>query len=65
MTSSSSMQAPAWKKDRKDLEFCVDKHGRNITLGMGAFGQVTYRPWHQSIGLWPPETQLAEVFFSS
>ena len=41
MTSSSSMQAP--NIDQKDLEFCKGKKGKNIILGMGPFGQVTYR----------------------
>ena len=59
MMSSSSMQAP--KIDPKDLEFCKDKKGKNITLGMGAFGQVTHRLRHSSVGLCPPETASCTV----
>ena len=59
MTSSSSLkQDAAWKIDLKDLEFCKDMHGNDICLGMGPYGQVTYRPRHHSIGLCPPEQQL-------
>ena len=44
VTSRSRTQAPAWKITLKDLRFCRDKQGKRYTLGMGGFGQVTYRP---------------------
>ena len=65
MISRSSKQAPAWKITLKDLRFCRDKQGKRYTVGMGGFGQVTYRPRHHSIGVCPPERQLVEVLSCS
>ena len=44
MTGSSSMQDPGQRIDLRDLEFCKDEKGKNISLGMGKFGQVTHQP---------------------